>query len=176
MVQAALAFENQVLTVVQLPHLQGVTFNPLHKDYLIIRLMRWLIFYILLAVGAIVLYTNTDLEWSLLIPIWAVVAVGFTWLEVVAFKRKGYAIREHDISFRSGLIFHRIVTVPLTRIQHSDVSQGPIARLFDLATVHIYTAGGSDSDLRIPGLPEEEAQRVREFITKIVAEDATDKN
>jgi membrane protein YdbS with pleckstrin-like domain len=58
----------------------------------------------------------------------------------------------------------------LVRIQHSEVTRGPLQRLFELATVKIYTAGGQQSDLSIPGLTPDEAYKVRDYINKLVRE------
>ena len=44
------------------------------------------------------------------------------------------------------------------------MSQGIIQRMFDLHTLQIFTAGGSNSDLSIPGLKADTAQRIKEFI------------
>ncbi len=83
-----------------------------------------------------------------------------------SFPIRAYALRELDISYKKGWIFYSHVTVPFNRVQHSEISQGPVDRYFGLVTLHIYTAGGSSSDLSIPGLPREEAQRLRDFISK----------
>jgi hypothetical protein len=41
---------------------------------------------------------------------------------------------------------------------------------FGLATLRVFTAGGSGSDLSIEGLPLEEAQRVKEHLAKRISE------
>ncbi|MFW5762007.1 MAG: PH domain-containing protein, partial [Cyclobacteriaceae bacterium] len=43
---------------------------------------------------------------------------------------------------------------------------GPLNRLFKLTTLKIYTAGGSTSDLNIPGLEYDDAQKLREYIAE----------
>ena len=75
-----------------------------------------------------------------------------------------------DVSFRRGWIVHRMTTVPLNRVQHCEFSQGLLGRLFDLATVRVFTAGGTSSDLDIRGLRKEDAIKVRDYITKLSAE------
>ena len=44
------------------------------------------------------------------------------------------------------------------------MSQGPIERLFGLSNLHVFTAGGSSSDISIPGLTQVEANRIKEYI------------
>ena len=79
-------------------------------------------------------------------------------------KRKKYALREHDIIYSSGLIWRQKTVVPFSRIQHVEVTEGPIDRLFDLSRLNIYTAGGSSSDLTIPGLMPSRAESIKHYI------------
>ena len=41
----------------------------------------------------------------------------------LAFKKRKYAIREHDVVYAKGLIIHSITTVPISRIQHVEESK-----------------------------------------------------
>ncbi|MBC8883129.1 hypothetical protein H9X57_06160 [Flavobacterium piscinae] len=36
--------------------------------------------------------------------------------------------------------------------------------MYQLTELQVYTAGGSSSDLHIPGLPKEEAERIKSFL------------
>ncbi len=163
-------FVNAPIDVSGLPRLEMGNFKPLHKEYLGVRLVATFIFFAILAAAGVFLYFQTDLEvWHIYLPLGLLFAFRLFVL-IVGFKRKGYQMREHDISYRTGLIFQKITSIPLVRIQHSEVTRGPLQRLFDLATVKIYTAGGQQSDLSIPGLTPDEAYRVRDYINKIVRE------
>ena len=73
-------------------------------------------------------------------------------------------MREHDMLYKSGLIFRKTIALPFNRIQHSEINQGPIERKFNLASLSIFTAGGNNSDLAIPGLLNEDAQEIKSFI------------
>lgn len=95
--------------------------------------------------------------------LWFVLAM---WLVHRAYEIQGYALREKDIIHRKGVVFRRTTVIPFNRVQHCEVKQGPIERMFDLHTIEIYTAGGQSSDLRIPGLQGELAQQLKEFIIK----------
>ncbi|MEO1438705.1 MAG: PH domain-containing protein [Bacteroidota bacterium] len=61
-------------------------------------------------------------------------------------------------------MFRKITTIPFNRVQHCEIKQGPIERLFNLKTLEVYTAGGATSDLKIPGLPDDRAQELKDFI------------
>ena len=56
-------------------------------------------------------------------------------------------------------------------MQHCEITEGPIQKMFELASIKIFTAGGSSSDLAIPGLHREEAYKLKEFITRNIASD-----
>jgi len=166
-------FSNIPVAVADLPRIEEEHFEKLNTEYRsLIVVARILLFTFLAAIGVFV-YFASDLElWHIYLP-WLLVASSNIVVAWFGFKKKGYLLRERDISYRSGLIFHHLTTVPLVRIQHSEVSQGPLQRLFDLATVKIYTAGGSTSDLSIPGLSPEDANKIRDFINQTVHENVS---
>lgn len=83
---------------------------------------------------------------------------------VVADKNKGYAIREHDFSYRSGVIFKSVISQPILRIQHVELKHGPVDRHFGLASLEIFSAGGAMHTFAIPGLPEEKAREIRSYV------------
>ena len=51
----------------------------------------------------------------------------------LAFHYMGYALREKDISYRSGWLWRSMVTVPFNRVQHCEIKQGLIDRRFGLS-------------------------------------------
>jgi membrane protein YdbS with pleckstrin-like domain len=81
-------------------------------------------------------------------------------------KARGYAIDEFDVYFKQGLWWKKQTALNYSRIQHIDISHGPLERKFGLATIKFFTAGGAGSDLRIAGLPKETAEFLRVEILK----------
>jgi hypothetical protein len=77
------------------------------------------------------------------------------------YRSWGYLERDDDLIVRRGLLFRQVTVVPYGRMQLIDVSAGPIDRLFGLATVQLHTAAAT-TDARIPGLTQEEAERLRD--------------
>ena len=73
----------------------------------------------------------------------------------------GYAERDDDLLVRHGLLFRTLVVVPYGRMQYVDVEAGPVDRRFGIATLQLHTASAS-TDAVIPGLPPEEAARLRD--------------
>ncbi len=80
------------------------------------------------------------------------------------YKRMGFLLREHDLTFQRGWLIRTQVTVPLARIQHSEVHRTPLDRWLGLSTLRIYTAGSSGANLSIPGLKAETAHALRTAI------------
>lgn len=91
----------------------------------------------------------------------------FSFLSTIkGFQYKSYALRKKDIIYKSGWLWRSVTTVPFNRVQHVSIDQGPVERNFDLSKLKIYTAGGSASDMTIPGLSPSTADYLKEFIVK----------
>lgn len=91
----------------------------------------------------------------------AILELAYHWF---ADQVKAYALREHDIHYRSGLFFRKHVSQPLLRVQHIEIKRGPLERKAGLATLQVYSAGGAMQTFFIPGLPYENAIRLRSYI------------
>ncbi len=72
------------------------------------------------------------------------------------FRLAGGLLELHD-----GVLIHRQKVIPVDRMQHLDVEAGPIERLFGLASLHVFTAGGSGATFSLPGLHPARAQALR---------------
>lgn len=81
-------------------------------------------------------------------------------------KAIGYAEREDDLLVKRGLMFRQLVVVPYGRMQFVDVNAGPLDRRFGIATVQLHTASAA-TDASIPGLPPEEAARLRDRLAEL---------
>jgi len=144
-------------------------FQKLDENYLVVRYIGSFIFFLIMGFGLIMSYFLTDvtevpgLFWGL-VGLWIVWAITSFVLTNLGYKVRGYILRDKDLVHRKGVIFKTLTTIPFNRVQHCEVSQGIIQRMFDLHTLQIFTAGGSNSDLSIPGLKADTAQRIKEFI------------
>jgi uncharacterized protein len=105
-------------------------------------------------------------------PVWLVAGLVLliVLLRLVFLRRSlrswGYAERADDLLVRHGLLYRRLSIVPYGRMQFVDVTAGPLERLFGLATVQLHTAAAA-SDAKIPGLPPEEATRLRDRLAAL---------
>jgi membrane protein YdbS with pleckstrin-like domain len=105
-------------------------------------------------------------------PAVAVAAMGAaaTGLGLISVHRRfeawGYAERADDLLVRRGVLVRRTSVVPYGRMQFVDVTAGPLDRRLGLARVTLHTAAAA-SDASIPGLPVEEATRLRDRLAAL---------
>lgn len=76
------------------------------------------------------------------------------------------------LEFEHGWLWRHEISVPRSRIQHTDVTQGPYARRFGLATLVVYTAGTEHASIAIEGLSHETALAFRDALLARPVDDA----
>lgn len=90
------------------------------------------------------------------------VLVGFAvWRTVTRYRNWSWELTERELVIDRGVIFKLTRIVPRVRVQHVDISSGPLDRFFGLRQVSIYTAGTREADASIPGLTETRAEELR---------------
>lgn len=106
---------------------------------------------------------------SLLVLAYAALLVLAVASEYVAGRRYrswGYCERSRDLLVRRGVLVRRLTVVPYGRMQLVDVTAGAAERAFGLSTIKLHTAA-SATDARIPGLPPDEATRLRDQLAAL---------
>jgi hypothetical protein len=167
MIEPEELFTNAQVDLSGLPAADQLEMISLEPAYKTVRFISGFIVAIILVVIA----------WSIVLlqpRIWPIgfygagfIALLAIWIVIyfrISFHYMGYALREKDISFKSGLFWRSMTTVPFNRVQHCDLKQGILDRRFGLSKLTIYTAGGQSTDLMIPGLLPETAERLKVFI------------
>lgn len=162
-------FSNQVILPELLAPIEVQEFEALEKKYkLINQIGAAIILFIALAVFFLSIHFSSGeipILVSMGIPsVFILIYIMRFILVILGFPKKGYLLREQDISFRSGLLVYKLTSIPFNRIQHVEVSQNMIEKSFGLSRVKVFTAGGSVSDLSIPGLLPEKAQQIEAFL------------
>jgi len=160
-------FTNETIDTFQLPRFEEVTMTPLHANYWKVLLMTWVIVFLVISPGIGVAMILVDdflaRAASIVIPV-IILLVIILILSFIGFRKKAFAFRNHDVLFRYGIIATTTVVIPYNRIQHVALHEGFISRFFKLATVQIFTAGGSSSDLEIPGIEKEHAENIKQLL------------
>lgn len=81
-------------------------------------------------------------------------------------RRRGYRWRRHHdedvLELRQGIWWRSVHVIPTWRVQHADVSQGPLQRMFGLATLTMYTAGTRHASIEMVGLNHQVAVDARD--------------
>lgn len=80
----------------------------------------------------------------------------------IEYRYTRYRVDEELIEIERGVVFRTSIAVPRSRVQHLDVSQGPMMRRHGLAQLSIYTAGTEYSLVPLPGLAHDVAQSLRD--------------
>lgn len=141
--------------------------KPVSADLIRARYVAGIIpdlIWLLLIAGAIVAAVLTDLWWLGLfglIPL--LILVQGLLLTPRRVRAIGYLDAEEDLTIASGIMFREVQTIPYGRVQSVTIDEGPVARRYGLAQITVSTAG--DSTAVLPGLPKQEAERLRAMLT-----------
>lgn len=76
-------------------------------------------------------------------------------------KTTRYRVTERGFELHRGVYWQHKIFVPRERIQHTDVTQGPISRKFRIAELVINTAGNHNYLIKVEGLNVERANEMR---------------
>ena len=161
------AFSNNNVFLENIPQTVNVDYSTLEKKYLNVMVLNRVIWCVITIIALIAIPILRDDNFSIYIYLSSL----FIWLIIFtftgfSFKKKKYVFREHDLIYSSGVIFTKSILIPYNRIQHLAVHQGVFSRIYNLASIQFYTAGGSSSDISIKGLSKEDADRWKEFVSE----------
>jgi len=170
-------FENPEISDDELPRASTVSWRGMDRQFLRFLLLQAGLTVVFLSIGILVLqqvfnvaFVDEGIDFRpgilwLLVPV--IATPGFAW-PLISVPRKGYAVRAKDIVYKSGVFWHTVTAIPFNRIQHVEKSSTPLERRFGIATLQLFTAGGSGGDLKIHGLSTEVAEKLRFFILEKV--------
>jgi len=162
-----MAFSNEILDTTALPRYEAVPFRLLDKRYWTVVLLSLLVVFAAIGVGIVLFALFVEdgeeaLPW--MISGYIVVTALTFWLSRIAYLKKGYAFREHDVLFRHGIIATKTIVIPYNRVQHVALHEGVFSRMFGLAEVKVFTAGGNSGDIDIPGIRKPEAEDIKQLL------------
>ncbi len=145
------------------------------------RLSGWIAFAVLAGpsfIGLVVANVLAPLSLDVrlgMIGAWVFVAGWLAWAAQIwppiAHRYASYRVDNEGIEIKRGVVWRRIISIPRSRIQHTDVSQGPLERSYGLGTLVIYTAGTEHARVHLPGLDHRVALRIRDHLLARMADD-----
>ena len=162
-------FTNETIDTNQLPKFEEVTFTNLHPKYIWVVLINLLLCIgLLILVPLLILMFKPEVfsgkVWLIIGVVIPVLSALFIVFSFIGFQKKGFAFREHDVLFRHGIIATNTIVIPYNRVQHVALHEELISRYFGLAKIEIFTAGGSSSDIEIPGIKKEQAENIKQLL------------
>jgi membrane protein YdbS with pleckstrin-like domain len=82
----------------------------------------------------------------------------------ISYRHLRFGVDATGIAIESGVIWRSRIALPRVRIQHTDVSQGPLERRYGIGTLKLYTAGSRHTRIELPGLNHDEAIALRDAL------------
>lgn len=168
-------FQNNTIDLASLPRFEEAIFQKVLKQYLVKRNITGTISVLIFSAawsGFWFYNNNFTLLFTglgILLFLW----IFRIWNNIKLQQNLGFCLREKDILFRRGYFISRITVVPFNRIQHATISRDVLDKMLGMASLEIFTAGGSGSDIRIPGLPPELAKSLKESLAEKLSNDET---
>ena len=130
---------------------------------------------IILVIGEVIIWTThflvsfaSTLTTALgIIYFFLLILIGIFDLILVAYRYQfhRYQVTETDLAIQKGYFFRKLTFVPMNRIQHIEMEQGPFLRQQQLISLVIHTAATAH---KIEGIAEVDAQALRKQILLLV--------
>jgi membrane protein YdbS with pleckstrin-like domain len=120
---------------------------------------------LIVAVPAFALSPSIPLLWPLAPALVIIGGIVLTWWwPTLAYRHLRFGVDDTGIAIESGVIWRSRIALPRVRIQHTDVSQGPLERRYGIGTLKMYTAGSRHTKIELPGLRHEDAIALRDAL------------
>jgi uncharacterized protein len=120
------------------------------------------------AVGALIGTHAPLVSWlgagAIALLVFGSLAVASHFGPAVRYRTTWVRLDADGLEHEHGWLWRHHVSVPRSRIQHTDVTQGPYERRFGLATLVVYTAGTEHASIPIEGLSHETALAFRDAL------------
>lgn len=172
-------YVNNPIDTFSLPKFEEVQLSPLQAGYYKLMLFNIGVFHLLLLLvaGGLLYFVEVIRPyWYVPVAVFVLLLTASLTMASISFKRRGFAFRTHDVIYRSGAIAVNTIIIPYNRVQHVALHEGLLSRKLGLATVEIFTAGGNSSDLKIPGLEKEHAEKIKQLLVGKVLNQDKDAN
>ncbi len=99
--------------------------------------------------------------WALLVSLLGL------WLRkwpAISHRHASFTVHDEGLEIRRGVFWRTVISVPRSRVQHTDVAQGPLERRYGLGTLDIYTAGRAHAKVDLHGLDYQTAFAIRDHL------------
>ncbi len=131
------------------------------------RLHNAVIMLILLAVSAASLwrFAFEPVTWIAVISTLLLTPL-LLWMPAARYQRTRYWLKTEGLYIQRGIWWRSRVLVPHNRIQHTDVTQGPLQRKYQLGTLIVHTAGTTNASVSLSGILHSRADELRDQLSR----------
>lgn len=122
--------------------------------------------------GEVGLHSEFDVPWGVLLGPALLVSVYLAlWAPPRRYRAWGYGMDSDELQVGRGVWTRVHTVVPLDHVQHIDLSQGPLERALGICSLVLHTAGTLHSQITVPGLTRDTAERMRDEIRGRIREE-----
>ena len=155
---------NRQMVSDSIDRIENLVYETLERKYIKVQFITTGLVYLTLFILTSLLLLSNDFIYRNIIIISLECLIIISAIINLSVLPKGYAIREHDISYRTGIFFPKVTTISFSRIQQVSIRQNPISRFFGLYSVDIVNGAQMLDKMTIPGLSEEKANKINAFL------------
>lgn len=170
-------YSNDVIQMDHLPQWKEVPFEPISPKYRSLILINTFLTWLFLAGGSFTfLYflPETSLQSSLMVAAALTIVIAcYLVFNLISFRRRGYAMREHDVLYKAGVFTHYTLIIPFRHIQHVKIRSSFVSRNLGLVSMELFTAG-SGRDMRISGLDRETGLLLQQHLSERISAHKSD--
>lgn len=84
----------------------------------------------------------------------------------ISHRHVRWRLDQVGLEIQRGVFWKQTISVPLARLQHADLTQGPLQRQWGLAKLTVYTAGTQHASVELDGLAYETATTLRDRLLR----------
>lgn len=185
--------DNPPVSLDQIPSIEGIVWRPVErrlKFQIFVQNLFHLLWFIPTLVFSVAVWLYVDsiepeagfqistslFQFSLATGIVVLTPLlPFRWFVVPLLEvpKRKYAVRLEDLNYQRGLLTTIVSSAPFKRIQHASTQQYLLERMFNLASLEVFTATGEA--VRIAGLNPETARDLRDHILNAVSKSRTNR-
>ena len=162
-------FSNQQILVSELPEWQTVQFEKISPKYRMVLLIRYVLLIAIFVSIFFIIFSQKDQPWD---STYQNILLGGLGLLLVllgislwSLRYWGYALRENDMLYRSGIFSKSVKIIPFRQVQHVDIKEGALSRIFGLSSIALHTAGVGEG-LVVPGIEHATVSYIQEYISQ----------
>lgn len=171
-----MSFSNLRIDINSLPQQENLELEPVSAKFKAVQWWNWSLLWVIIAAAftGFLFLPKVRLSTTAVLCIGGVLlllAVVHKAAQLISFRHRAFALREHDIVYRQGWLIRKTEFCPLNRIQHCSVNAGIFERKYGLASLEVFTAGSNGADIVIKGLTTEQAEQLKEIIIRKTGQD-----